>query len=64
MNGSEKYSLIADVLRSQHHAIDYMTDDQLQDYVELMSIFLKTNDPIHQESSLATMKVIVKNSMK
>ncbi|WP_033827196.1 hypothetical protein [Bacillus andreraoultii] len=64
MNDSEKYSLLADVLKNQHHAIDYMTDDQLKDYIELMSIFLKTNDPIHQESSLATMKLIVKNTMK
>lgn len=63
MTNNEKYSVLAEVLKQQHHAIDHMTDEQLREYVELMSIFLKTNDSIYEESSLSTMTLMVKNVM-
>ncbi len=63
MTNNEKYSVLAEVLKQQHHAIDHMTDEQLREYVELMSIFLKTNNSIYEESSLSTMTLMVKNVM-
>lgn len=62
MTDHEKYSLLAELLKQQHDAVGFMTEDQLIDYVELMSMFLKTDDPIHQEASLSTMTLIVKNA--
>lgn len=63
MTDNEKFSLLAEVLKRQHHVIDHMTGEQLKEYVELMSIFLKTNDCIYEESSLSTMTLMVKNVM-
>ncbi|WP_088072034.1 hypothetical protein [Gottfriedia luciferensis] len=64
MTNQEKYILLGQLLKEQHYAIELMSEEQLKDYVELMSIFIKSNDRINQEASLSTMVLIVKNAQR
>lgn len=59
MTDNEKYNLLSKVLRHHHVFIERMTDEQLYNYVESMSMFLKTDDTIHVQTSIGNMILII-----
>lgn len=57
----EKLNLLSEILKIQHKAIDYMTEEKLKDYVELISLFVKSKTYFDSEGALITMTLLFKN---
>lgn len=61
MSNEEKYMLLAEILKQEYMKIGLMTDDKLKDYIECISIYLKTNDDIIAEGAIKTIYMMTKN---
>lgn len=64
LNQQERYEYMAKVLRRQSYAIHYMSEENLRDYVELIHLFLNTDNNISQIGNIDTMKLLVRNTLK
>lgn len=64
LNKQERYEYMAKVLKRQSYAIHYMSDEYIRDYVELIHLFLNTNDNISQIGNISTMELLVKNTLR
>jgi len=60
MSDEEKFTLLADIIKQEYMKIGLMTDDKLKDYIECISIFLKTNDHIIAEGAIKTIYMMTK----
>lgn len=58
LTDEEKY---LEMLQRHHISFGKMNLDELKDYVELMALFLKTNDRIKQEGAVDTMCLLFHN---
>ncbi|MCM3669017.1 hypothetical protein M3181_08385 [Mesobacillus maritimus] len=61
MSNEEKFMLLAKILKQEHMKIGLMTDDKLKDYIECISIYLKTKDDIVAEGAIKTIYMMTKN---
>ncbi|MGE8203043.1 hypothetical protein ACQKP0_00545 [Heyndrickxia sp. NPDC080065] len=64
LNQQERYGYMAKVLKKHSYAIQYMSEENLRDYVELIHLFLKSENHISQMGNVSTMELIVKNTSK
>ena len=64
LNQQERYEFMAKVLRKQSYAIHFMTEENLRDYVELIHLFLNSDNHISQIGNVSTMELLVKNTLK
>ncbi|NRD76653.1 hypothetical protein HPT25_04005 [Bacillus sp. BRMEA1] len=64
MTDEEKIIFMAKVLKQHHHSFEYMVDETLKEYVELISIVFKSSNTVNLAILQNTMNLIVRNTMK
>lgn len=64
LDQQERYEYMAKVLSKQSYAIHYMSGENLRDYVELIHLFLNTDNNNSQIGNVSTMSLLVKNTLK
>lgn len=63
MTDEEKFLFIGELVKKHHHAFEYMNNENLKDYVELMAMFLQSKDDVILRGSFDTMDKIVRNTI-
>lgn len=54
LESEEKLLLLRDVLDGHHRYFRFLAEDELNDYIESLTIFLKTEDIIIREAAIST----------
>ncbi|NRD78554.1 hypothetical protein HPT25_14415 [Bacillus sp. BRMEA1] len=64
MTDEEKNIFMAKILKQHHYSFEYMPDEILKEYVELISIVFKSSNTVNLAILQNTMNLIVRNTMK
>jgi len=59
MTGKEKLLLLQGILDNHCKYFDYLSDDEIKDYMECIQMYLKSDDRIIQEAGLSTCQLMI-----
>ncbi|MFC0215230.1 hypothetical protein ACFFK0_22825 [Paenibacillus chartarius] len=59
MTGKEKLLLLKGILDNHCKYFDFLSDDEVKDYIECIQMYLKSDNRIIQEAGLSTCQLII-----